>query len=246
MSQQQQYAFGAGGAWAVLDASNPTPTRFGAVQGANVKFTGALKSLHGQYQYALATGRGATTVGGDITFAQLGARMLNDLIFGGTLATGQVRVADKESGTIATNAVTVTNSATFATDLGVRAGSTGLPMVRVASSPAAGQYSVSAGVYSFNASETETSVIIDYTYTVSGSGQKVTIGNPLMGAVSAFAATLTQQFKGLYHTLQLNACTAGSLDFATQMEDFTKPKIDFQANVDSSDVLGVWSFAKAT
>ena len=57
--------------------------------------------------------------------------------------------------------ITVANAATFSVDVGV-AYASGAPLVAVASAPAHGQYSVAAGVYTFNAADAGASVTITY------------------------------------------------------------------------------------
>lgn len=58
--------------------------------------------------------------------------------------------------------ITVAHSATFVADVGVT--KAGVAMTKVASSPAAGQYSVAAGVYTFNSADHSQAVVITYTY----------------------------------------------------------------------------------
>lgn len=63
-------------------------------------------------------------------------------------------------------AINVTNSGTFAVDLGVSYVSSGQALTPVASAPAQGQYMVAAGLYTFNAADTTQQVKISYAYTV--------------------------------------------------------------------------------
>lgn len=237
-----QNAFGSGQFWSVGAA----PVRFGGVQGVQIGFKGNVKTLHGSDQYPIAVGRGATSIDGKCTYGVLSGKALNDLFFNNTITTGQTVAANQESGTISGSpkTVTVSNSATFVADLGVRDAATGTPFVRVASSPAAGQYTVASGVYTFNSSEPVTKVKIDYTYTASSSGQTLTISQIPMGAAPTFTATLQQIFKANTTTLQLNACTAYDLAYNTQLEDFVKPDISFGAFADASNTIGIWSFSE--
>lgn len=73
-----------------------------------------------------------------------------------------------EAGTIPAMApyeITTVHSAAFHRDAGVLKGTT--PMTKVTGAPAAGQYSVSAGVYTFNAADAGAAVTITYGYEVS-------------------------------------------------------------------------------
>ena len=71
--------------------------------------------------------------------------------------------------------ITVTNSSSWVADVGVTKG--GVAMTEVASSPAAGQYSVAAGVYTFNSADHGAAVVITYRYTISPSAYTVTLPN---------------------------------------------------------------------
>jgi len=52
-----------------------------------------------------------------------------------------------------------------------------LPLTKAASAPAAGQYSVAAGVYTFNSADANKAVLISYTYTITGTGQESADGH---------------------------------------------------------------------
>jgi hypothetical protein len=132
----------------------PHPRQVRHPAGRLVDFPFSNKPLFGSYQSPVAIGRGTAKPAWKAKFAQLSGRVLNSLFFGQTKATGQVLVAEDEAGSIAAGSVTVANSANFVDDLGVRYSATGLAFVRVASAPAVGQYSVAAGVYTFNVART--------------------------------------------------------------------------------------------
>ncbi len=241
-----QYGFGSGTLWGIDSGANPTPPRFGAMQECSVDFSFGNKELYGGYQFPLAVARGTGKIACKAKFAQLSGRIANSLFFNGTKAAGQTSVAIDESGTIATAAVTVANSATFVEDLGVRYSATGLPFTRVASAPAVGQYSVSAGVYSFNATENAVVVKIDYTYTIAATGEKISIANQLLGVAPTFKAVFTQAFSTLRHTLTLNSNVASKLGLGSKLEDFETPEFEFASMADSGNNIGTWSLAEAS
>lgn len=243
-----QFGFGSGAAWAVDSGSNPTPAPFGILQDISIDFSFSIKELVGTYAFPVAVGRGTGKIACKAKNARLSGRLMN-LFFGGTKASGQVSVAQDEAGSIpgsSTYTVTVANSATFATDLGVYYAATGIPLTRVASSPATGQYSVSAGVYTFAAGDASGSVKISYTYTVSGSGEKITIDNPLIGVASTFKMVTTQTFNSLRNTLTLNANVFSKFGWATKLEDFAMKDLDWSSFADSSNSIGVWSLGETS
>jgi hypothetical protein len=242
-----QFGFASGSAWAIDSAANPTPSPFGILQDVSVDFSFSNKELTGQYGFPVAVGRGTGKISCKAKAARLSGRLLN-LFFGGTKATGQTSVAQDELGTIPTTPfqVTVANSAFFATDLGVYDSATSIPFVRVASAPAAGQYSVVAGVYTFNTADTGKTVKISYTYTIAGTGESITIANQLMGTAPTFKAVATQIFNNLRSTLTLNSNVFSKLGAATKLEDFNIPEFDWSTQADAANNIGTWSLAEAS
>ena len=243
-----QFMFGAGSLYGIDNsASPPTPVQFGAVQEVGVEFSFSMKELHSQYQFPLAVARSKSKIACKAKSAQLQADLMNTLFFGGTKITGSVLTAVDELGTIPTTPfqITVANSATWQTDLGVYFKDTGLPLTRVTSAPATCQYSVAAGIYTFAAADTGKQVYIDYTYTSASDGKLITITNPLMGVAPTFKAILNGKFSGKDITLTLNSCISNKLSLATKLEDYMIPEFDFEAMADVSNVVGTISLAEA-
>lgn len=225
-----------------LTAAVPTPRRFGILQDAQLDFTADLKELYGQKRYAIALAPGKTKVELKAKFAAIRGALFNDIYFGAasTPAT-QVLFADSESGSIpgsSTYIVTVSNSANFLTDQGVFYATTGAQLTRVASGPTAGQYSMSAGVYTFAAADASKVVFISYTYS-STSGLQIPISNLAMGAGPAFSIVLSQPFDGRSATYTFNNCQAAKLSIPMKQDDFTINEIDFMIAADASGNIGV-------
>lgn len=245
-----QYGFGSGSMWQIASASNSTPARLGVLQNCGVDFKASNKPLFGQNQLPVTVARGSMVVSGKGEFAQMTARFYNDIFFGAmsTPTVSSTLCVDNEAGTIPATpyAITVTNSATWVLDLGVIFAATGLPLTRVASggTPSTGQYKVTAGVYTFAAADTTLGVKISYTYTTS-TGATLTIANQAMGIAPTFKTVLSIPYNSQKFTLTLNACTADTISMNTSLEDFTKQPMSFQAFTDSSDTLGILSFAEA-
>ena len=118
------FEFGAGTLWGFPvggnTAANPTPMKFGTLQDVSLDISGDVKQLYGQKQFPEAVARGKCKITGKSKFAAINGKMLNDLFFGQTMPAGMKKVALDETGTIATGAVTVANSAVFVQDWGVR------------------------------------------------------------------------------------------------------------------------------
>ncbi len=246
-----QYIFGSGVLWGVptiaLDGTaitTPTPVPFGALQDVSVDIAFSKKELYGQYQFALAIGRGTGKIEGKAKAAQFQASLFN-LVFGETPATGETKAAFNEAGTVANNAITVANNGTFLTDLGVRYSANGIPLTRGANASGAGVYSVANGVYTFHANDANAAMKLSYAYSSNAApGQVITINNHLIGESLYFKAILYAKYEGKQLTLTLNKCSASKLSMATKLEDWAVPEFDFSAMADSSGVVGAVSVAE--
>ncbi len=211
------------------DIATPTPINIGFVQSFNYDEAAEQKDLYGQNQYALASARGTIKATGKAKAAVLSGLAINALFHGDTFATRQIKMAEREAGTVPGTPyqVTVTNSATFETDLGVINATTGLPLTKVASSPATGQYSVSAGVYTFASADTTVAVLITYAYTVSGSGQKITVTNKVIGSNPTFQLDFSSSLNDKPYYVRFFCAISPKLSMAHGLTDFAMPEVDF-------------------
>ena len=231
-----------------------TPVEFGIMQEVGIDFTFSSKPLIGQYQLPVDVGRGVAKITGKAKFAELNGPVFSQLFFSGVTASqGQDLWAYNEPGTIPTTPyqITVVNSAKWATDLGVKDGSTGLPLTRVAAAPATGQYSIAAGVYTFAAADTGKAVLISYGYTqiATGTGSRFTITNPLLGAAPRFQVDFYQMAPSTTAStnngwsFRLYSCISTKLSISSKLEDWSVPEFDFEAVTNASNQLGTWNTA---
>ena len=229
------FQFGSGTLWGYPVggnlAANPTPMKFGTLQDVNLEISGSLKELYGQNQFAEAVARGKCKIAGKAKFAQIVGKHVNDLFFGQTMNTGQKLTALDESQNVpavSAYTITVTNSAQFVDDWGVRYSATGLPLTKVSTAPVQGQYSVNAGVYTFAAADAGAAVLISYRYS-SAAGVQLNVRQQLMGFAPTFQILLSEQYAGKQANLLLYSCVAEKLAWATKNEDFLVPEFDFEA-----------------
>jgi len=242
------YSFGSGVLLGTrTDIANTTPVNFGLVQEVTIEETATIKELTGQFQRPVAIARGTIKTTGKAKVARISGMAFANLFYGVTPAAGQLATSFAEAGTVSTSSTyTAVNAGTFVNDEGVLYAASGLPLTRVSSSPAAGQYSVSAGVYTFNSVDSGKNVLVSYTYTVSGAGQTFTVANQLLGTTPTFQALFYTTFQGQAVSLKLNNCTSSKLSFQTKLEDFTLPEFDFSCFADASGNVMSWSFAEAS
>lgn len=231
-----QIGFGSGLVAFTPSGANPTPVICGVLQDVTLKSSTTLKKLYGQNKVAAAVAEGELAISGSAKVGQFYGSFIKQALSGSSIATGQSIGSIGETATIPATPfqVTVVNSATFTADLGVYDLTGSKPMTRVANSPATGQYSVSAGVYTFAAADTLHVVSINYSYTAT-TGQTVSLTNSLMGAANTFTAVLFNQYGGQQSGIKLWAVVMPGIDFALKNTDFTMLTVPFEAYADSQN-----------
>lgn len=230
-----QYNFGTGLLTFTPAGSNPTPLQCGVLKDVTLDLDQTIKELRGQYKFPVDLTQAESKIAGKAKFAQIFGAVLTNILSGATQTTGSTAGAQNEVATIPGTpyAVTVAQAATFVEDLGVIDVNTGLRLVRVASSPATGQYSVAAGVYTFAAADTGHVVWISYSYTTTA-GQTVELSNQLMGTSNTFTCTLFNTFKSKNIGIKLWSVVVPKLSLAMKNTDYMDNDIEFQAFANAS------------
>lgn len=232
-----QYVFGAGSLilTPVQDAAgviiaNPTPVKLLDHQECSIDMGGDIKKLHGQGGYPIAAGVGKRDVSVKCKGARVHSMIWNTLFFGQSLAAGLIAIAEAPVAIAASVTVAPPSSGAFSADMGV-VDWNGNPMKRVAATPVAGQYAVSAaGVYTFAAADVAAGRLVypHYSYTAAVTGaQKMTVTNQPMGYAPIFRATLCVSYQGKLLYLDFPSCTANKLGIALKNEDFMIPEFEF-------------------
>jgi hypothetical protein len=252
------FVFGSGvliGTQLNTGATPPTPINFGLVQKVTVDTSVSVKELYGQYAFPVAVGSGTRKVTCKASLARFSAQALGRLWYNQIPTLGSTLSAFAESHSVPTSSpytIAVTNAgsggANFVADQGVTYASSGYPLIRVASSPAQGQYSESAGTYTFAAADDGANVLITYTYTATSTlattSQNLAIANPLVGPTSTFSALLfaTDPTTNAQFSVNLLQCVASKFSFDTNIEDFSKPDFEFQAFANAAGQVMTFNF----
>lgn len=235
-----QYTFGTGQLFA-MPVGGGAPLRFGALQDVSVDFSGDIKQLHGQYQFALDVARGKTKIEWSANSGNIDVTAFNEIFFGQTVAAAdELLQAINEKATVPAAAayeVTVANAANFDMDLGVYYSSSGAPLKQVtAGNEAAGSYSVSsAGVYTFDAADASTDLLFNYLHESPNSGGSLEIANQLMGATPKFQLVLSQVYQGDTFTLRLYSNVAEKLSLPLKQDDYLIAEMGGQAFADAAN-----------
>jgi hypothetical protein len=231
------------------DIVGATPVNFGLIQEVQLDLSFTTKELYGQNQFAIAVARGTAKMTGKAKMAQVSGLAFNNLFFGTNLSGSYTASSFGEAATVPASSpytATVGHAATFVADYGVVYAATGLPLTLVASTPEAGQYSVSAGVYTFNSGDAGKAVLINYIYTAASGGEKIALVNQPIGTTPTFSAQLYTSFQGKTATVSLYNCVSSKLSYATKLEDFTIPELDFSVFANAAGNVLDWSFNEAS
>lgn len=228
-----QAVFGPGQLYVTrTDITSPpqTPYNIGFAQEFSYDESATLKEGYGQYSYPVVSAIGTIKATGKMKALAVSGLALAACFFGQSFAAGELRInteTDAIPGTPFQVTVAPPNSGTFDTDLGVTFAATGLPLLKVASAPGASQYSVSAGLYTFNTADTTKSVNISYAYSISASGQKLIRTNPLIGTTPTFQLDYASSLYGVTYYRRFFNCISTKLVMAHKLEDFAMPEVDF-------------------
>ena len=240
--------FNSGLAYMIDGDTHPTPTNLKILQSASIDMKATNKELFGQNIFPVAVGRAQIKVSGKLKFADYQPRQIRDFIAApnsSAMTAGETLIASNEAQSVpgsSTYTITVTNSATWVFDLGVRYATTGIPLTNVASLTAAGQYTYAAGVYTFYSADASAAVLFDYTYTVSSAGDTVTLSNTAAGAANSFQCVMGTSYNGLQTNFLLYACVPEGLKlYDSKIGDFTMPELDFSSFVNAAGNLGIVS-----
>jgi len=237
-----QYNFGTGGLY-LVDASSPAQaTQVGVLKDVSLDISFDTKELRGSYTFPVDVARAGGKIEGSASFAQISGRLINAILGGTQTAGATVIGSNNEAGTVPGTpyAITVANTTGWS-DLGVYNVTNSKFMTRVASSPATGQYSATAGVYTFAAADTTNSVQISYSYT-SATANTVTLTNQLMGSGTTYQISLWNTYKSKNVGVKLYAATLGKYSFSMPNEDFTEETLDFMGFADASNnVISVYT-----
>lgn len=228
-------SFGSGILYATPAGANATPLQFGALQDVTADESRTVKTLYGQYQQPLAVGAGEIKATIKAKMGYINAAVWANIYYGVTPSTGTLSLANNEAHSVPASTpytVTVTNSATWANDLGVQYAG-GAQLTQVASAPTAGQYSVAAGVYTFAAADTGKSVVISYEYTQASVGSTVAVGTILQGVQPIITLDLYRGFNNTGERHRYWAAVCSKLSAPTKLADFAIHELDFECFTDS-------------
>lgn len=223
--------------------ANPTPVVFGTLQEVSVDFSADVKTLYGAKRYPIAAAQGKGKIELKAKYAEIDAGVVGSLYFGQAAAAGVKAAVFDYAATIPATPFQLTidppGSGTFVADLGVFNAATGAQLARVASNPATGEYTVSAGgQYTFASADEGDAVKISYEYSDTTGGQVWSLSNTSMSTMPSFVALLQNGFDGKNLVCKLNRCVSDKLALPFKSDDFAVYDFDAQAFADAAGDIG--------
>jgi hypothetical protein len=225
--------------------ATPTPVVLGTLQDVSLDLSTETKTLYGSKRYPIAVGQGKAKTELKAKYAEINGSILGSLFMGKAPAAGiKDAVIDFAATVPASSSYVVTmappSSGTFVADLGVFYADSGAQLTRVASAPAAGQYSVSTvGVYTFASGDASKGMLFSYEYSATSStGQVFTFNNEVMGYTPSFSVLLKNSYDGKTLVLKLNRCVSSKLNLPLKSDDFAVYDFEAQAFSDAAGQLG--------
>lgn len=232
-------AFGPGSLYLTrTDVSPSTPVNIGFAQEFQIDITYTGKALYGQNQLPLQQARGTAKLTGKAKAAQISGIALNNAVFGQAAFTPGTRsavIGEPHAVPATPYQVTIAppGAGTFDADLGVVYASgpnAGFPLQNVGASgtlSAAGQYKQTAGTYTFYSADTLANTAITYTYTLTGSGQRLIVTNQPIGFTPTFQLDYITTNQNKTFAIRAFQCISDKLAMQFKLEDFMIPEIDF-------------------
>ncbi len=246
-----QFWFDSGTLWArpLIDGrrapqADLTPIRLGNLKGIELNVEMELNPARTPHQFKVNMAAGEKEIRGTASLGAFSSRAINQLYFGEQAGVGARLIKNDDRadipGTPFQITPTVPSSGTWESDLGACFTTDGTALTRVASSPAAGEYSVAAGVYTFNSADTTKEVSISYIYDISG-GEKISVVNQFKDLAASFEIILQGRYNDRQVTWILNKCVADAFSLPSTTEAFLVTDFEFEAIADLNGNVGTIS-----
>jgi hypothetical protein len=189
----------------------------------------------------------AQPITGRINFLGLNATTFAALTGGSTPATGNQKRIRQEELTVATNAVTTSQTSIANTLRVVEKGSAKKPLKQVSSPSSADEYSVSGTTITFNSGTFSdgTKILVSYFYADSSAGETVSIGpNDLPSSFEIRASLRTRELFGDTKAdilIYAAKCQRTSeMNIGASLTDISQPGFDFEVRIDNEGDFEVY------
>lgn len=251
--------FGPGFCWVSGLGMSGTRTLLGNLKAVKLTMDPTIKTMRGSKQVAMYAGTTEFKFSGSAEFENLSTAILmasglTQLASGGAAALSVVPTMDDVSQTITTNTMTITGMTDclmVRTPVALGVLPAGSPMVKVASGPTTGQYSVSGAVITFAAADVTSwagaKPLVTWLKAATTDLGKITLINAEMQQTPYLAIESLAVFDGKYRWHQWPRCIATKLPELDGKDDFAKNKLEFEVLADpNTGAIGTISLTEGT
>lgn len=251
--------FGPGYCWVSGLGMSGSRTLLGNLKSVKLTMDPTIKMMRGSNQVAMYAGTTEFKISGSAEFESLSTSILmasglTQLASGGAAALSVVPVMDDASQTITTNTMTITGMTDclmVRTPVALGALPAGAPLVKVASGPTTGQYSVSGTAITYAAADVtawgSAKPLVTWLKAASTDTNKVSLVNAMMQQTPYLAIESLAVFDGKYRWHQWPRCVATKLPELEGKDDFAKNKLEFEVLADpNTGVIGTISLTEGT
>jgi len=218
-------------------ATNPTPVKPYTIASLEIDQSADTKELRGQSQFPDDTARSDIKSTFKFSMGRTDYFLLNQAVYADVTTTGGTSVSPNEAHTVpgsSTYTITVAppSSGTFSEDLGVQYAGLG-NLTKVQSLTGAGQYTVSAGTYTFHSSDASANVLISYAYTLTA-GNTYQLNNQVQGyspqiefwAVETYSKASAGTNAVVPSVVRIYAAKIGKVSFPYKRNDYKMVDIE--------------------
>ncbi|MGD0190199.1 MAG: hypothetical protein ABSD74_05625 [Rhizomicrobium sp.] len=232
------------------DIANAKPSFIGVLQDLEIDFDVTLKELTGAFKMPVDIAPSSMKVTGKAKFARIQGASVNNLLLGQTETDSSgIDMAVAEAFIVPASSpytYQVVNHSGFIEDLGVFYAA-GMQLQPTTGTPTQGQYSISAGTYTFAAADEGAAMVVYYSYTVANLVQ-LSLANQLMGSGPVFEFNAKQDYfvQGVEKKLiiKLNACRSSKWSLPFKNTDYTIQDFEFTAFADPNNNWGTFAFSE--
>lgn len=245
-----QGVFGPGICWVTrTDIASQTPYNIGFINEFSTDLSFDTKELYGQNQYALLSARGTAKSTGKMKAATVSGNALSTVLLGQAWTEStQYDATTVQEGVPGAGPYTVTpavpSAGVWNSDLGLTYVTTGEPLTYVTAAPAAGQYQVAAGVYTFAAADEGKQINFSFSYSYAeASGQSIVIQNVPIGQTPTFQVDYKNTLYGATYYLRVFQAIGSKAAFANKITDYMMPEYDFSFFANPAQYIALLSLA---
>lgn len=238
--------FGMGLAWVSGHKNTGDRKMLGALTSFKLDYKPSVKTMQGAMQVPMFAGTDKMEIKGECEFELLSMPVLllsglSQLVSGGAAGLSVVPTVDDASQTITTQTMTITGATDVLmvrTPVALGSLPAGSPLVKVASAPTTGQFSVAGNIVTFAAADTtvwstaSVKPLVTWIKNATTDSNKITLINAYQQQSPYIGIETLAWYDGKYRWHRYPRCVATSFPGFESKGDFAKSKLEFMVMAD--------------